>query len=50
MQKLEQLPMVRASARAWFNFAVNSSVLTERQRCRIFSGLTYKEHFHGYTM
>lgn len=43
MKKLEQLPMVRASARAWFNFAVNSGILTERQRCRIFASLTYIE-------
>ena len=31
-----------ASGRAWFDFAMNSKVLTERQRDRIFAGLSVK--------
>ena len=31
-----------ASGRAWFDFAMNSKVLTDRQRDRIFAGLQYK--------
>jgi len=33
--------MISASARAWFLFAMNSEVLTERQRNRILAGISY---------
>ena len=38
----EQCPMVTASARAWFLFAMNSEVLTDRQRDRILAGISYR--------
>ena len=36
---LQSHKLVSASGRDWFDFAMNSKVLTERQRDRIFSGL-----------
>ena len=41
MNRQEQCPMISASARAWFLFAMNSEVLTERQRNRILAGISY---------
>ena len=34
--------IMSASGRAWFDFAMNSKILTTRQRDRIFAGLSVK--------
>lgn len=38
----EQCKLATASARAWFLFALNSEILTERQRHRIFASIGYR--------
>ena len=38
----EQCKIATASARAWFLFAMNSEVLTPRQRDRILAGIGYQ--------
>ena len=38
----EQCKIATASPRAWFLFAMNSEVLTPRQRDRILAGIGYQ--------
>lgn len=38
----EQCKIATASPRAWFLFAMNSEVLTPRQRDRILAGISYR--------
>lgn len=38
----EQCKIATASPRAWFLFALNSEILTERQRHRIFARIGYR--------
>ena len=41
LPRSEQCALANASARAWFLFAMNSEILTERQRNRILTGISY---------
>lgn len=41
LPRSEQCLMINASAHAWFLFAMNSEILTARQRDRILAGISY---------
>ena len=42
LPRLEQCKIATASPRTWFLFAMNSEVLTPRQRDRILAGISYR--------